>query len=114
MQKLVDRRVKFEMNPVYPPEDCSDATRFAWMQLTPKDRRKNFILHELEQCRTIPVVSAQRNCSFDVPLLWSFIVVCSVCCALRVCCCVLVNTCCHSVASDGAACVCSCSSAQSN
>ncbi|CAN0309802.1 unnamed protein product [Pylaiella littoralis] len=59
-EKLVEWRVKFERNPVYPPEDCSDATRFAWMQLTPKDRRKNFILHELEQCKTIPVLKLNQ------------------------------------------------------
>eukprot|EP00903_Cladosiphon_okamuranus_P009842 g9353.t1 len=58
--KLIDKRtearVKFEMNPVFPPEDCPVAVRSAWMQMTPKDRRKNFVLYELEQCWTIPML----------------------------------------------------------
>lgn len=55
-ETVLEGRVKFELNPVYPPEDCSDAVRFLWMQMTPKERRKNFVLHEIEQCRTIPMV----------------------------------------------------------
>ncbi|CAM9697474.1 unnamed protein product, partial [Hapterophycus canaliculatus] len=54
-EKVLEGRVKFELNPVYPPEDCSDAVRFLWMQMTPKERRKNFVLHEIELCRTIPM-----------------------------------------------------------
>lgn len=55
-KQLVQGRVKFESNPVYPPEDCSEAFRLTWMQMTPKERRKSFILQELEKCTAVTVV----------------------------------------------------------
>ncbi|CAN0118573.1 unnamed protein product [Ectocarpus sp. 6 AP-2014] len=56
LDKIIVDRVKFEMNPVYPPEGCSMAERLAWLQMTPKDRRKSFVLHELGLCKSIPVL----------------------------------------------------------
>ncbi|CAM9522852.1 unnamed protein product [Ectocarpus sp. 8 AP-2014] len=56
LDKITVDRVKFEMNPVYPPEGCSMAERLTWLQMTPKDRRKSFVLHELGLCKSIPVL----------------------------------------------------------
>ncbi|CAB1103033.1 unnamed protein product [Ectocarpus sp. CCAP 1310/34] len=56
LDKIVVDRLKFEMNPMYPPEGCSMAERLAWLQMTPKDRRKSFVLHELGLCKSIPVL----------------------------------------------------------
>lgn len=61
--KVLEARVKFELNPVYPAEDCSDAMKLLWMQMTPKDRRKHFVLNEIQQSRTIPMVGGMcRRC----------------------------------------------------
>ena len=48
------------MNPVYPPEGAPEATKLAWMQMTPKDRRKLFMLQEVERCAAITTVSERR------------------------------------------------------
>ncbi|CAM9402874.1 unnamed protein product [Ectocarpus sp. 4 AP-2014] len=56
LDKIIVDRLKFEMNPVYPPEGCSMTERLAWLQMTPKDRRKSFVLHELGLCKSIPVL----------------------------------------------------------
>lgn len=50
-------RVRFEVNPVYPAEGSPEATKQAWMQMTPKDRRKEFMLQEVERCTAITTVS---------------------------------------------------------
>eukprot|EP00904_Undaria_pinnatifida_P000364 jgi/Undpi1/10328/HiC_scaffold_28.g12778.m1 len=57
---LVLGRVKFEVNPVYPPEGSPEETKLAWMQMTPKDRRKYFIQQELDKCTA--VTTAKLGC----------------------------------------------------
>lgn len=56
-------RVKFEVNPVYPPEGSPEETKLAWMQMTPKDRRKYFIQQELDKCTAVTTVSAEPGSS---------------------------------------------------
>lgn len=51
-------RVNFEMDPVYPPEGSSEATRLQWKQMMPIEKRKSLILQQLEKCIAVTTVRA--------------------------------------------------------
>lgn len=55
-KNVVQGRAKFEMNPVYPPEGSSEATKLKWKQMFPNEKRKIFMEQELEKCTATTLV----------------------------------------------------------
>lgn len=56
-EEMVARRVKYEMDNIFPPPDSPPETIRNWKLMFPSEKRKMLILHELDRCTAITVVS---------------------------------------------------------
>lgn len=56
-EEWIERRVKWEQNPTFPPADAHEETLAKWRIMVPAERRKMLMMHEIEHFTAVTTVS---------------------------------------------------------
>lgn len=56
-EELIKRRLDWELNPVFPPEDSAEEIKAKWRVMEPAEKRKMLMLHELDAFTAVSTVS---------------------------------------------------------